>query len=241
LALLAVAVPAMAGDAQRGAVLFTMAGGCGCHTPDGGPVGAGGRAIPTPFGKFYGTNITPDPETGIGRWSDAEIIAAIREGNARGTVEAPVMPYTQYAGMADADVADLVAHLRTLAPVRRSNQPAEVQLPFPRLAYRGWRLLFGPSDTPPAAAPTDPLARGRYVVDHVAICPGIRDWSEQDIVRLLSTGMKPDMDNVQGEMEQVVDGFGGGPGLAHAPDEELRSIAKYLKTVPPIRHEVGGD
>jgi mono/diheme cytochrome c family protein len=280
LALLAFAVPAMAGDAQRGAVLFAMAGGCGCHTPDGGPVGAGGRAIATPFGKFYGTNITPDPETGIGRWSDAEIIAAIREGNARGTVEAPVMPYTQYAGMADADVADLVAHLRTLAPVRRANQPAEVQLPFPRLAYRGWRLLFGPSDTPPAAAPTDPLARARYVVDHVAICPdchtprnrfgalqrsmylagtdvgpddekvpnitpdpetGIGDWSEQDIVRLLSTAMKPDMDNVQGAMEEVVDGVGGGPGYARAPDGELRSIAKYLKTVPPIRHEVGGD
>src|SRR5215468_9846742 len=83
-----------AGDAARGAQVFAMAGGCGCHTPAGGPVGAGGREIKTPFGVFYGTNITPDDKTGIGAWSDAEIIAAIRDGDARGKgVEAPVMPY----------------------------------------------------------------------------------------------------------------------------------------------------
>lgn len=281
---LALVVPApatlAAGDAARGAVIFALAGGCGCHTPDEGPVGAGGRPIETPFGRFYGTNITPDAETGIGAWSDAEIIAAIRAGDARGRVEAPVMPYAEYAGMADDDVADLVAHLRTLPAIRRENRPAEVRLPLPQLAYRAWRLLFARGAPPPAAAPAEAVARGRYLVDHVALCvdchtprtrlgalerarylagtedgpggqvvpnitpddaTGIGEWSERDIVRLLRQGMMPNMDNVQGAMAEVVDGVGGGPGYAQAPDDELRAIAKYLKTVPPISNKVGGE
>ncbi len=238
------------------------------------------RQIKTPFGTFYGSNITPDAETGIGRWSDAEIVAAIRTGDARGEIESPVMPYAQYAGMADADVGDLVAYLRTLAPVRRANREAEVSVPWPTLAYRAWRLMFASRLPPPAQSPADALARGKYLVEHIALCPdchtprtrlgaldtslwlagvtaepgghsvpnitpeddtGIADWSEKDIVRLLQTGMKPNMDNVQGAMADVVEGVGGGPGYDKAPEEELRSIAKYLRTVPPIRHEVGGE
>jgi mono/diheme cytochrome c family protein len=276
------ALPACAaGDAERGKVIFAMAGGCGCHTPDSGPVGAGGRSIPTPFGTFYGTNITADRDTGIGAWSDAEIVAAIRAGEVRGKgVEAPVMPYYQFAGMADADVQDLVAYLRSLPPVSRANREPEVSLPWPRLAYRAWRWLFARSATAPATAPTEPVERGRYLVDHVAICgdchtprnrfgalddslylagtndgpdgnavpnitpdreTGIGKWKEFNMVQLLQSGMLPNMDNVQGLMAEVIDGVGGGPGYGQVPESELRSIAKYLKTVPPVRHAVGGD
>ena len=70
---------------------------------------------------------------------------------------------------------------------------------------------------------------------------GLGSWTENDIVQLLQTGMKPNMDNVQGLMAAVIDGVGGGPGYAQAPESELRSIAKYLKTVPPVRHKVSGD
>lgn len=70
---------------------------------------------------------------------------------------------------------------------------------------------------------------------------GIGKWSENAIVQLLRTAMKPNMDNVQGLMAEMIDGVGGGPGYAKAPESELRSIAKYLKTVPPVRHEVGGE
>jgi mono/diheme cytochrome c family protein len=269
-----------AADPGRGAVLFALAAGCGCHTAAEGPVGAGGRAIATPFGTFYGTNITPDRETGIGAWTDAEIIAAIREGVARDRIEAPVMPYAAYAGMADGDVADLVAYLRTLPAVRRANRPAEVKLPVPALAYRAWRWWYAPRMRPPAAAPSEDLARGRYLVDHVAICPdchtprtrlgaldggmylagvdagahtksvpnitpddatGIGEWSERNLVELLQRGTTPDMDTVQGPMAEVIDGVGGGPGYSRAPESELRSIAKYLKTVPPVHHEVASD
>lgn len=270
-----------AGDAARGRMIFAMAGGCGCHTPEGGPVGAGGRALPTPFGTFYGTNITPDRETGIGDWSDEEIVAAIRDGDARGTgVEAPVMPYYLYAGMSDEDARDLVAHLRTLTPVRKKNRPHEVSLPLPRLAYRAWRFAFGSGVEAPPQAPREEIARGRYWAEHVAICgdchtprnrlgaprsdfhlagtakgpdgravpnitpakeTGIGDWEVYDIVQVLGSGMLPNMDNVQGLMAEVVDGIGGGPGYAEVPEEELRPIAAYLKSLPPIEHDVGDE
>jgi mono/diheme cytochrome c family protein len=279
LLLLAVCASAAdAGDAAHGRVLFALAGGCGCHTPDGGPVGSGGREIKTPFGTFYGPNITTDRETGVGDWSDEELIAAIREGNARAGVESPVMPYYQYAGMSDGDAADLIAYLRTLAPVHRENTASVVTIPMPRVAYRLWRLLFAPRVARSANAPTEPVARGRYLVEHIAVCTdchtprtrvgapnaalylagtndgpdgesvpnitpdpetGIGDWSEPIIVRLLQTGTKQDMDDVEGLMAEVIKGVGGGPGFGSAPDSELRSIAAYLKTVPPIRNEIG--
>jgi len=162
---------AAAGDAQHGKAVFTLAAGCGCHTSKEGPVGAGGGEVPTLFGKFYGSNITPDPATGIGAWSDAEVEAAIRRGFARGKgVESPAMPYYQYAGMSDTDVADLIAYLRSLPAVRRANQPHDGELPLARWAYRAWRLLFVHSIAAPSAAPATGVERGRYLVDHVCIC-----------------------------------------------------------------------
>ncbi len=265
------------GDAERGRTLFALAGGCGCHTAKDGPVGAGGGEVPTPFGKFYGTNITPDVETGIGTWSDEEIIAAIRDGVARGKgVESPAMPYYWYSGMTDADVRDLVAYLRTLPAVRKENRPHEGELPFARLAYRLWRTLFAPRFDRVRERPTEPIARGRYWVDHVSLCAdchtprnfvgairfdfylagslqgpggdkvpnitphetGIASWDEDDLVQLLRTGFTPEFDNVQGWMAEVVEGKGGGPGYRDAPEEELRAIARYLRTVKPIAHKI---
>jgi mono/diheme cytochrome c family protein len=266
------------GDPERGREVFALAGGCGCHTPDKGPVGAGGVEIKTPFGTFYSSNVTPDPDTGIGAWSDLEIARAIRAGTLRdGSVEAPVMPYQEYAGMADDDLRDLIAYLRALPPAQRANRPAEVGLPLPRLAFRAWRLLFAGATSAPETAPRDAVARGRYLANHVGICgdchtprtrfgaldaslylagtrlgpdgervpnittdreTGIGKWGIDDIVNLLQLGMKPDFDNVQGSMAEVIDGHAGAPGLGKAPDADLKAIAEYLKTVPPIHHVV---
>ena len=277
IAVVVVAPSARASDPVRGQALFALAGGCGCHTPESGPVGAGGRPLPTPFGMFYGPNITSDAETGLGLWTDAEIIAAIRDGYARGRgVEAPVMPYYQYAGMANRDVEDLVAYLRTLPAVRRFNRAADV--PLPRSAYRLWRWLFVSAAAAPPEAPTSGVERGRYLVDHVSLCgdchtprnrlgvpdahlylagtehgpdgkrvpnitpdseTGSGDFDSADLVQVLSMGMLPDFDNVQGLMAEMVDGYGGGAGYAKAPAGDLRAIAAYLKTVPAIVHEVG--
>jgi mono/diheme cytochrome c family protein len=266
------------GDPAKGAVVFALAGGCGCHTPEEGPVGAGGVEIPTPFGTFWSSNVTSDREHGIGTWSDDEIEGAIRRGILRdGSVESPVMPYAVYAGMADTDVRDLIAYLRTLPPAPRENRPAEGELPLPRLAYRAWRLLFARSLAAPAAAPAAGVERGRYLTDHVAICgdchtprgrlgapdpslylagvsaapdvpfapnvtpdpeTGIGKWDAGDIADLLATGFKPDFDNVQGAMADMIDGIAGGPGYTKAPEADLRAIADYLKTVPPIHRVV---
>jgi mono/diheme cytochrome c family protein len=266
------------GDPARGEQVFALAGGCGCHTPEKGPVGAGGVEIETPFGIFYSTNVTADPEHGIGAWSDEEVARAIRSGTLRdGSVEAPVMPYQEYAGMADDDLRDLIAYLRTLPPAAVANRPHQVDLPLPRLAFRAWRVLFAGSTTPPETAPRAGIARGRYLVDHVAICgdchtprtrfgaldgamylagsadgprdervpnitsddaTGIGEWDADDIVSLLALGMKPDFDNVQGSMAEVIDGIAGAPGYGKAPEPDLQAMAVYLKTVPPIDHVV---
>ncbi len=273
-----VAVALCQGDPQRGADIFALAGGCGCHTPDGGPVGAGGRELPTPFGTFYGTNITPDAETGIGAWTDDEIATAIRDGWIRGKgAESPVMPYYLYAGMADRDVLDLIAYLRTLEPVRRANREPEPSLPFARLGYRVWRLMYVRAANRVHQAPPPGVESGRYLANHVAICgdchtprnalgaprddlrfagvrhgpdgrrvpnitpdgsTGLGSWDIVDLTQVLRTGMKPNFDNVQGLMAEVVDGRGGGPGYSSAPEADLRSIAVYLKTLVPIEHDV---
>lgn len=266
-----------AGDPARGKVLFALAAGCSCHTPKDGPVGAGGGEVPTPFGKFYGTNISPDRETGIGVWTDAEIAAAIREGIVRGAgAESPAMPYYFYAGMTDGDVADLIAYLRALPPVRRQNRPHEGELPLARWAYRAWRILFFREPVRASNAPSAGLERGRYLADHVSICidchtprtrlgaadrsmylagvahgpggkpvpnitpheTGIADWDVTDIVNVLTLGMLPDFDNVQGLMAEVVDGRGGGPGYKDALESDRRVIAEYIKSVPPIDNKV---
>lgn len=271
------AVGRAAGDAARGRIVFALAAGCGCHTSPNGPVGAGGGKVPTPFGTFYGSNITPDADTGIGRWTDAELAAAIREGVRRdGAAESPAMPYYQYAGMSDGDVTDLIAYLRTLPPVPRLSRPHEGELPLPRVAYRAWRWLFVSRVAAPAVAPPAGVERGRYLTNHVSICTdchtprnrfgapdaalylagtahgpggdavpnitpaktGIADFGVDDIVNVVTLGMLPDFDNVQGLMADVIDGHGGGPGYKDAPPGDLHAIADYLKTVPAIEHEV---
>lgn len=155
----------------RGRYVFALAGGCGCHTPEGGPVNAGGRPIETPYGRFYGTNITPDQTYGIGQWTDRQVIDAIRLGvRPDGSVLSPVMPYPALSGMSDEDVTALVAYLRSLPPVARENQPHEVSIPFASLGLWVWRWLFFDPATAPARAPEAGVARGRYITNHVAHC-----------------------------------------------------------------------
>lgn len=155
----------------QGQYVFALAGGCGCHTADKGPTNAGGRPIETPYGRFYGTNITPDPIHGIGTWTDREIIDAIRLGvKPDGTVMSPVMPYPALNGMTDEDVTALVAFLRSREPVAQDNLSHEVSIPFPGLAMRAWRWLFFEPVEPRATAWAGPIARGRYISEHLAHC-----------------------------------------------------------------------
>ena len=157
----------------QGQYVFSLAGGCGCHTSAGGSVNAGGRALKTPYGTFYGTNITPDKRYGVGGWTDQEIIDSIRLGvKPDGTVMSPVMPYPAFNAMTDADVTALVAFLRSLGSVARQNTPHQVSIPFPGLAMRVWRwLFFTPEEAVVVRSPSHgPIERGRYISEHLAHC-----------------------------------------------------------------------
>jgi mono/diheme cytochrome c family protein len=178
LALLLIGAPLGAsaqGDAKRGEYL-AQAGGCvGCHTEDKRDAVrfAGGRALPTPFGTFFGPNITPHPQAGIGRWTEADFIRAMREGvRPDGANYFPAFPYPSFTKVTDADLRDLWAYLRTLPPNPRANQAHDLGFPF------GWRFLVGPWKglyfSPGAFVPdakSSPAAnRGAYLVQALGHC-----------------------------------------------------------------------
>ena len=164
--------PTAADEVLRGRYIFGATGGCGCHTVPDGPVNAGGRRYDGPFGTVHSTNITPDRQTGIGTWTDAEIIAAIRTGRRPdGERLLPVHPYPVFNGMAQEDLQALVAFLRTVPPVARRNEPRRITVPlFESVFLPAWLAAFAPRETPPAKAPTSGVARGEYLVREVAHC-----------------------------------------------------------------------
>ena len=173
LASAAAAQPSTA-ELARGKYVFGATGGCGCHTESGKgkPVNAGGRRIDAPFGTVYSTNITPDRETGIGTWTDEQIITATRLGRRpNGERILPVHPFMAFNGMAEGDLKALVAYLRTLPPLKRQNQPKRITVPFFESVFLpAWLAAFAARETPPPTAPAGGLARGEYLVKAVGHC-----------------------------------------------------------------------
>jgi mono/diheme cytochrome c family protein len=169
---------AVAADAEqlaRGAYVFAAAG-CGyCHTDTkhGGAALAGGRALDTPFGRFYTPNITADPDTGIGRWSDADFLRALQEGIAPdGGYLYPAFPFTAYTKATEQDLLDLKAYIFSLPPVRAENKPHELVFPF------GWRTLLGiwrglnfePARMAADASRSASWNRGAYLAEALGHC-----------------------------------------------------------------------
>jgi mono/diheme cytochrome c family protein len=172
----AAANPASEDPLQRGEYLL-YAGGCiSCHTvKDSGEQGflAGGVALATPFGTFYTPNITPDKETGIGNWSDADFIRALRYGfSPRGTHYYPAFPYTSYSGMKRQDLLDLKAYLSSLPPIKQENKPhALVWYASQRFPLRGWKWLnLTNGEFKPDPDESEQWNRGAYLVRHLGHC-----------------------------------------------------------------------
>lgn len=170
------ATPAHAqGDAKNGQYL-SKAGGCvGCHTENktGAVPFAGGRALETPFGTFFGPNITPDKQTGIGKWTEADFKRAIRQGERPdGSHYFPAFPYPSFTGMSDKDIQDLWAYLQTLPPANRANREHALHFPYSlRFLVGGWKMLFFKPGPQQAAAPANsPVARGAYLVNVLGHC-----------------------------------------------------------------------
>ncbi|MGH7354412.1 MAG: c-type cytochrome [Candidatus Rokuibacteriota bacterium] len=159
-------------EIARGKYVFGATGGCGCHTVPKQTVNVGGRRYDGPFGTVYSTNITPDRDTGIGSWTDEQIVTAIRAGRRpNGERLLPVHPFTVFNGMAAEDLKALVTYLRSLPAVKRANQPKRITVPFFESVFLpAWLAAFAAHETPPPAAPKDGLARGEYLVRAVGHC-----------------------------------------------------------------------
>jgi mono/diheme cytochrome c family protein len=164
--------PASAAEVARGRYMFGATGGCGCHTVPKGEINAGGRRYDGPFGTVYSSNITPDKQTGIGGWTDEQVISAIRLGRRpNGERLLPVHPFPVFNGMAEEDLKAIVAFLRTTKPVNKANQPKKIAVPlFESVFLPAWLAAFAPRETPPPRAPASGVARGEYLVKAVGHC-----------------------------------------------------------------------
>ena len=158
---------------KRGRELAAI-GNCGdCHTVRGGKSFAGGVPVPTPFGTIFSTNVTPDPETGIGRWSEAAFRRAMRSGVDRdGQHLYPTFPYDHFTNVSDEDDAALYAFLMTREPVRAPGRQNQLAFPLDhRVLVAGWKLLFLHRGTyRPDATKSGEWNRGAYLVEGLAHC-----------------------------------------------------------------------
>jgi mono/diheme cytochrome c family protein len=181
----AASLPAYQPNVANGQIMFNAGGCSSCHAvpnqPDRTKLG-GGLALPSPFGTFHVPNISPDPNDGIGRWSEADFVTAVVKGTSpSGAHYFPAFPYTSYTHAKIEDVRDLFAYLKTLAPV--PGRVRDHELPFPFNIRRNvgiWKLLFM-DDKPFTPDPARSAAwnRGAYLVNgfgHCAECHSPRNF-----------------------------------------------------------------
>ncbi len=246
-------VPAKATADQiaKGAYL-ARAGNCAaCHTDRGGVPYAGGRAIETPFGNVYAGNLTPDMETGLGAWSQAEFWRALHHGRSRdGRLLTPAFPYANFTLVTRADADNLRAYLRSLAPVQQAQTKATLRWPFnTQAALAVWRALyFRAGSLPPdadrstgtgtgnAIAKNAEWQRGAYLVNglgHCNTCHAPRNWA----------GASGALDEAGGGTLPLQGWIA--PSLAHADEagvlgQPIDEVVRLLKTGVSDHHAVMG-
>ena len=158
---------------ERGEYLTRAADCEACHTAEGGAPFAGGRAFVLPFGTLYSTNLTPDPTTGIGQYSDAEFLSAMHDGVGRGGTRLyPAMPYASYTYMSDADALAIKAYLFSLAPVAAPAPQNTLSFPFNQRGLMAlWSLFFNPDKRfEPNSEHDAQWNRGAYLAEAMAHC-----------------------------------------------------------------------
>ena len=158
---------------ERGRYLAAAGDCAACHTADGGKPYAGGRPVPTPFGVIYSTNITPDKETGIGRWTEEQFYRAMHEGiRADGKHLYPAFPYPWYTKLSRQDVDAIRAFLQALPRVKQGNKPTELPWPLSvREVMSGWNsLYFKKGEYKADPQQSAEWNRGAYLVEGLGHC-----------------------------------------------------------------------
>jgi mono/diheme cytochrome c family protein len=157
----------------RGQYLARAADCQACHTARGGTPFAGGLAFNLPFGSIWSPNITPDKDTGIGGWTDAQFLGALHRGvDDQGQPLYPAMPYAAFAHMTDADALAIKAYLFSLTPVHRPNKDNTFTFPFnQRWLMAVWSRLFNPDQRfQPHTDRSPQWNRGAYLAEAMAHC-----------------------------------------------------------------------
>lgn len=257
---------------ERGAYLMKGIVACGnCHTAKGGPMAkhelAGGFNMKEGPIDAMTPNLTPDKETGIGNWSDAQLMVAIREGKRPdGSLIGPPMPYDLYRSLSDKDTMAIIAYLRNLKPIRNATRKSIYKMPLPP--------AYGPPvESIPDVPRTDKVKYGEYLAGPLGHCmechtpmtkPPMRDyknmmgaggfvfhgpWGES-----VAANITPDNETGIGKWtdaqikEAITDGVRPDgtklrPPMAFAyykniSDDDLNAIVAYLRSLKPIKNEV---
>ena len=233
---------------------------------------SGGYHWDIPPGTFYARNITPDPESGIGRFTDKQVARALRFGV--GHDGRALLPFMELQGLSDEDLVAVVSYLRSQAPVH-NVVPAHVYTPLGKIVKA--TILadpVGPKGTPPAVSPHGAtVENGRYLVESVALCwachtqrdektgeltgprfGGATDFYEPSTPRQMWNPPNITSDPETGKLgklseDEFVARFRAGrvlpgspmpwQGFAKMDEEDLRAMYRYLKTVPPVKRDVG--
>jgi mono/diheme cytochrome c family protein len=210
----------------RGKYAATAADCVACHTAPGGTPFAGGLPFKTPMGIIYAPNITADPGTGIGNWSDAQFLRALHEGiGANGERLYPAFPYTSFAGISDEDALAIKAYLFSIPAVAQKNRENEMQFPYNmRFLMTFWNLLNFRNGGSQQASQTPDLERGAYLAGALGHC------AECHSPRNLTMGV----DSAKYLAGGSVDGWTAF-NLSSSKDEGLGNwttdeLAQYLKT-----------
>jgi mono/diheme cytochrome c family protein len=161
-------------DIAKQGEYLARAGDCiACHTAPEGRVFAGGRAMPTPFGTLYTSNITPDPETGIGKWSADDFYKTMHGGRfPDGGLIYPAMPFASYTKVTRADSDAIFAYLKSVPPVNQKDRPHDLRFPYDnRSLILGWRtLFFTEGEYKPNSSKSAEWNRGAYLVEGLGHC-----------------------------------------------------------------------
>lgn len=211
---------------ERGSYL-SKAGNCmACHTPMGAAEFSGGRAIPTPFGEVYSSNLTPDTTTGLGDWTSDDFWQALHHGKSRdGRSLYPAFPYPSYSLVSREDSDALFAYLQTLAPVTQAPPPHQLHFPYnTQFALDIWRALyFDPAEYRTDPQQSDAWNRGAYLVQGLAHCGACHT----------PRGALGNSDNSQPLSGDTIAGLGWhAPALTQGPlsSTEQDALVELLKT-----------